>query len=213
MVFTINNSPLAGQDGQIRHEPAPARLGYFASWNQTWPCGWTRRATRTRSPFRSRHVAPVDSDRERCAAKATNCRSASRRSSKKRSTERWHEPFEILVVDVPSADVGPVMEQVGARRGQILEMITNETGMSHLEFSIPARGLIGLRTRLLNATAARRSFIIATSPTSRFRETCLCARTACSSRKRRAKWSRSRWASFRSGLRCSSLRATMFTKG
>ena len=62
------------------------------------------------------------------------------------------EPYEHLVVDVPSADVGPVMELVGARRGQATEMTANATGMSHLEFSIPARGLIGLKTRLLNAT-------------------------------------------------------------
>jgi GTP-binding protein len=62
------------------------------------------------------------------------------------------EPYEHLVVDVPSADVGPVMELVGARRGQATEMTTSPSGMSHLEFSIPARGLIGLKTRLLNAT-------------------------------------------------------------
>jgi GTP-binding protein len=38
------------------------------------------------------------------------------------------------------------------RRGQILEMVAGDTGITHLEFSIPARGLIGIRTRLLNAT-------------------------------------------------------------
>lgn len=62
------------------------------------------------------------------------------------------EPWEHLVVDVPSADLGPVMELVGARRGKATEMTTNATGMTHLEFNIPARGLIGLKTRLLNAT-------------------------------------------------------------
>lgn len=62
------------------------------------------------------------------------------------------EPFELLEVDVPQADVGPVMELVGARRGQAKTMTTTATGMTHVEFSIPARGLIGLRTRLLNAT-------------------------------------------------------------
>ncbi len=62
------------------------------------------------------------------------------------------EPFELLEVDVPQADVGPVMELVGARRGQAKTMTTTATGMTHIEFSIPARGLIGLRTRLLNAT-------------------------------------------------------------
>ncbi len=62
------------------------------------------------------------------------------------------EPYELLVVDVPTADVGPVMELVGHRRGQAKEMTGTGTGMTHLEFSIPARGLIGLKTRMLNAT-------------------------------------------------------------
>ena len=63
-----------------------------------------------------------------------------------------HEPFETLVIDVPTEDVGPVMEIVGDRRGQIVEMTSGANGTSHVEFSIPARGLIGIRTRLLNAT-------------------------------------------------------------
>ena len=53
---------------------------------------------------------------------------------------------------MPSADVGPVMELVGSRRGQAKTMTTTSTGMTHLEFSIPARGLIGMRTKMLNAT-------------------------------------------------------------
>ena len=65
---------------------------------------------------------------------------------------RWHEPFELLHVDVPNNEVGPVMEIVGGRRGQIEEMNAGEGNLTHLKFLIPARGLIGLRTRLLNAT-------------------------------------------------------------
>jgi GTP-binding protein len=61
------------------------------------------------------------------------------------------EPFETLVVEVPHEKVGPVMELVGARRAQMLEM-HNRGEYAHLSFSVPARGLIGLRTRLLNAT-------------------------------------------------------------
>jgi GTP-binding protein len=61
------------------------------------------------------------------------------------------EPFESLVIEVPPDRVGAVIELVGARRGQMAEMNTRGT-YSHLIFSIPARGLIGLRTRLLNAT-------------------------------------------------------------
>ncbi len=61
------------------------------------------------------------------------------------------EPFESLVVEVPYEKLGPVMELVGARRGQLVEM-TGHDNYTYVVFSIPARGLIGLRTRLLNAT-------------------------------------------------------------
>lgn len=61
------------------------------------------------------------------------------------------EPFESLVVEVPPDRLGAVMELVGARRGQLLEM-TSHDNYTYVVFSIPARGLIGLRTRLLNAT-------------------------------------------------------------
>lgn len=61
------------------------------------------------------------------------------------------EPFETLVVEVPHDKFGPVMELVGARRGQLGHM-GNRGEFAHAVFSIPARGLIGLRTRVLNAT-------------------------------------------------------------
>lgn len=61
------------------------------------------------------------------------------------------EPFESLVVEVPHDKLGPVMEFVGARRGQLVEMTAHDN-YTFVNFSIPARGLIGLRTRLLNAT-------------------------------------------------------------
>ncbi len=61
------------------------------------------------------------------------------------------EPYEELVVDVHPDKVGPVMELVGARRGQTEEMSTRGE-LSHVVFKIPARGLIGLRNRIMNAT-------------------------------------------------------------
>jgi GTP-binding protein len=62
------------------------------------------------------------------------------------------EPIERLVVDAPNAVVGRVMELVGERRAQMLHMHSGAT-RTQLEFSIPARGLIGLRSRVLTATA------------------------------------------------------------
>ncbi|MFQ5463395.1 MAG: translational GTPase TypA, partial [Phycisphaerae bacterium] len=64
---------------------------------------------------------------------------------------RKTEPIELCIVDVPAAHVGAVMELLGARRG-ICDRVENEGDMTHLEFTVPARGLIGLRNRMLNAT-------------------------------------------------------------
>ena len=62
-----------------------------------------------------------------------------------------HEPYEYLVVDVPHGQMGPVMELVGARRGELAKMDVRGA-YAHLEFLIPARGLLGLRTRLMSGT-------------------------------------------------------------
>lgn len=61
------------------------------------------------------------------------------------------EPYEDLVVDVPQTLMGPVMELVGQRRGELSRMDVKGE-YAHLEFIIPARGLLGLRTRLLSGT-------------------------------------------------------------
>jgi GTP-binding protein len=61
------------------------------------------------------------------------------------------EPYETLVVEVPHDRLGPVMELTGSRRGQLKHM-GSRGEFAHAAFSIPARGLIGLRTRVLNAT-------------------------------------------------------------
>ncbi|HMM74464.1 MAG TPA: translational GTPase TypA [Gammaproteobacteria bacterium] len=63
------------------------------------------------------------------------------------------EPYEQLTVDVPAEYQGAVMERLGARRGTLLEMLPDGRGRVRLDYSIPARGLIGFRTEFLTATA------------------------------------------------------------
>jgi GTP-binding protein len=63
-----------------------------------------------------------------------------------------HEPIERLVVDAPNSAVGSVMELVGARRGELKHMEGRGETVTHMVFEIPARGLIGLRGRLLTAS-------------------------------------------------------------
>lgn len=62
-----------------------------------------------------------------------------------------HEPYETLTVEVPSDYLGPVMELVGSRRGEMEEM-TTRGDYAIVRFEIPSRGLIGLRTKVLNST-------------------------------------------------------------
>ena len=63
-----------------------------------------------------------------------------------------HEPFEVLVVDVPSDFSGKVIDMVTQRKGEMLIM-ESKGEMQHLEFEIPSRGLIGLRSNMLTNTA------------------------------------------------------------
>lgn len=62
------------------------------------------------------------------------------------------EPIEVLVVDVPAEFAGRVIELVGQRKGEMTKM-ENKGSMQKLEFHIPSRGIMGLRTKVLTATA------------------------------------------------------------
>lgn len=63
-----------------------------------------------------------------------------------------HEPIELLMIEVPDNYVGAVMEKLGTRKAEMLNMITRETGITHLEFKIPSRGLMGYRPEFLTDT-------------------------------------------------------------
>ena len=63
-----------------------------------------------------------------------------------------HEPMETLMIEVPDSYVGAVMEKLGPRRAELLNMVSHDTGATHLEFKIPARGLMGYRSEFLTDT-------------------------------------------------------------
>ncbi|WP_336772715.1 translational GTPase TypA [Paenibacillus sp. MMO-58] len=62
------------------------------------------------------------------------------------------EPYERLLIDVPEDSMGAVMESLGTRKAEMVNMINNGSGQVRLEFIIPARGLIGYRTSFLTLT-------------------------------------------------------------
>ncbi len=63
-----------------------------------------------------------------------------------------HEPYELVVIDVPDGFIGVVTERLGARRGRMTKMTNHGHGRARLEFRIPSRGLIGFRGEFLTST-------------------------------------------------------------
>ena len=70
----------------------------------------------------------------------------------KRVDGKLMEPVEKLTVDVPEEFVGVVMEQLGARKSEVVNMHNHGYGRVRIEFRVPSRGLIGLRSQLLTDT-------------------------------------------------------------
>jgi GTP-binding protein len=65
---------------------------------------------------------------------------------------KLQEPLEMLTVDCPEQFVGVVMEKMGKRKGKMTKMVNHGSGRVRLEFHIPSRGLIGLRSEMLTDT-------------------------------------------------------------
>ncbi len=65
---------------------------------------------------------------------------------------KLHEPVERLAIDVPEEHVGAVTQLLAGRKGRLEQMVNHETGWVRMEYLVPARGLIGLRTEFLTET-------------------------------------------------------------
>jgi GTP-binding protein len=63
-----------------------------------------------------------------------------------------HEPIELLSVDIEDAHQGAVMQELGTRRGELVDMQSDARGRVRLDYRVPARGLIGFSTEFLNLT-------------------------------------------------------------
>ena len=150
MLFTINSSPLAGKDGEyITSRNLRERL--YRELESNVALRIADGQTKDEFYVSGRGLLHLGILIETMRREGYELSVGKPEVIFKEIDGKKHEPMEDLVVEVPSDRVGPVMELVGARRGEMTTM-DSAGPTATVEFVVPARGLIGLRTRLLNAT-------------------------------------------------------------
>jgi len=151
MVFTINTSPFAGREGQfVTSRDLRARL---------------ERELLTNVSLRVEDTGATDAFRvlgrgelqlailiETMRREGYELMVGKPEIVVRMENGRRVEPLELLIVDCPESFIGIVMESLGSRRGEMKKMVNHHSGRVRMEFSIPSRGLIGLRSQLMTDT-------------------------------------------------------------
>ncbi len=152
MLFMVNNSPFAGKEGKfVTSRNIRDRLFKEVETNVSMRV----RETDTTDAFEvcgrgELHLSILIETMRRQGFEFA----VSRPRVIYKEDENGHllEPMELLMIEVPENYVGAVMERLGSRKAEIVNMGTRDTGISHLEFRIPARGLMGYRQQFLTDT-------------------------------------------------------------
>ena len=152
MSFEVNNSPFAGRDGKfVTSRQIRDRLDRELLSNVALRVEETDSADKFRVSGRGElHLSILIENMRREGFEMGVSRP---QVIIKEVNGEKQEPYEMLTVDVESVNQGTVMEKLGMRRGDLLNMEPDGKGRVRLEYMIPARGLIGFQTEFLTATS------------------------------------------------------------
>ena len=151
MIFTVNNSPFAGTEGQfVTSRQINERLERELLGNVAI------RVEETDSPDQfkvsGRGELQLAILIEMMRREGYELQVSKPEVITRRVNGELHEPVELVVVDCPDEFIGVVTEAMGRRKGQMMKMVNHGTGRVRMEFEAPSRGLIGFRGEFLTET-------------------------------------------------------------
>jgi GTP-binding protein len=151
MIFSVNNSPFAGTEGQyVTSRQIKERLDREVLGNVAI------RVEETASPDQfkvsGRGELQLAIMIEMMRREGYELQVSKPEVITRRVNGALHEPIEQVVVDCPEEFIGVVTEAMGRRKGQMTRMVNHGTGRVRMEFETPSRGLIGFRGEFLTET-------------------------------------------------------------
>lgn len=153
MIFSINTSPFAGREGKyVTSRQLRDRLFKEVQGNPSLIVEETDSAESFRVLGRGELQFAILLEtmrREGYEVAVGKPRVLTRRDEK---TNQLLEPYEHLIVDVPEDFIGTVTQALGLRKGRMKKMVNHATGWVRVEFEVPMRGLIGLRSLMIVET-------------------------------------------------------------
>jgi len=151
MVFSVNTSPLAGREGKyLTSRHIKDRLDKELPYNVT--IRDKQAANRDSFHASARGQLKLAAPEKTMRREGYEVSLSKPRIITREVDGQVVEPLELAVVDIPESFVGIVTEMLSSRRGQMTKMVNNGFGRVRLEFEIPSRGLIGLRSQFLTDT-------------------------------------------------------------
>lgn len=152
MIFQVNDSPLAGQDGKfVTSRKLRERLMTELLHNVALRVEDTETPEKFRVSGRGElHLSILIENMRR---EGYECAISKPEVIMREENGEMLEPYERLTVDIEEQHQGTIMEKLGARRGELQDMIPDGGGRVRLDYIIPTRGLIGFHTEFLSSTS------------------------------------------------------------